>query len=403
MTDQACPQIDKVYDWLTDRLTGPEKSAFEQHLAGCEACRAEVAALEEALGHLAAWPQPRLSPGFSQEVLARLDSPRPGLASRLSQWFAWRPWPMVAGALVAAGLVVAVIGFFPGILSDPALRREGRMSSTGLTVRRAAPVTAAGMKKSARDDRIQPSVPARTEKKVAPAPPPPAPAPPAKPAPARLVKPAPPPPAPAPESAVRPAPHKVRSGEAARKKKSTGPKLKIAARPRSVAPRPPVADRSRSDTRSGPGATVTPSQRRFQQYSVRPRQSFLYRQQARRTVRRRSAGPQTTGAVRPAPAGRTTTRKAAVASLQERRRLPRNLSMVLSLVDRYGGRVRKPYRKTSRGLILEVTVPIANRRVFLTRLGGLKGQGVTRLGTDLTPIRVLVSKYPRTDPASPAR
>jgi hypothetical protein len=110
-----------------------------------------------------------------------------------------------------------------------------------------------------------------------------------------------------------------------------------------------------------------------------------------------------TRTVRPAPAAKKTTGRAPVTSLQEKHRLPQNLAMVLSLVNRYGGTVRKPYRKTSRGLVLEVTVPVANRRVFLTRLSGLKGQGVTRLGTDMTPIRVLVSKYPLTGPVSPAR
>jgi hypothetical protein len=105
-------------------------------------------------------------------------------------------------------------------------------------------------------------------------------------------------------------------------------------------------------------------------------------------------------AFRPAPAPKTTSLKAITTALREKQRLPQNLAMVLSLVERYGGTVRKPYQTTARGLILEVTVPPANRRVFLTRLRGLKGQGITRLGPGLTPIRVLVSKSPRTGPDS---
>ena len=73
---------------------------------------------------------PNLSPGFARKILAEIGEPRPRLAERLREWLRVRPLPITVGAVVAAGLVVVVIGFFPQILSDSALRRERRSITT---------------------------------------------------------------------------------------------------------------------------------------------------------------------------------------------------------------------------------------------------------------------------------
>ncbi len=383
MSERACPHIESAYDWLAGRLTGADKSAFEEHLAGCDACRAEVAGLEETLGHLAAWTQPSLSPAFRNEVLARLEVPRPGLAARFGGWFRFRPLPLVAGALVAAGLVVAVIGFFPQIMSELAPRRERLMVRTDRAARAPRPAITGQPKRAKPEDIVRP-----------------------RPQPAVKVAPPSPPPPPPPAPRARPAPSRAPAGTAAKRVAPPArARLKMAARPRSVAPAPGAEGRSRSGVRTAPPAPRAPDRGRVQQYSVQPRKGLFYRQPRKAVPSRGGLGLTRSArrprrAVRPAPAAKTTTLKSVVTALEKRQRLPQNLAMVLSLVERYGGTVRKPYRKTARGLILEVTVPPANRRVFLTRLRGLKGQGITRLGTDLTPIRVLVSKSPRTGPAT---
>jgi len=68
--------------------------------------------------------------------------------------------------------------------------------------------------------------------------------------------------------------------------------------------------------------------------------------------------------------------------------------MVLSLVARYHGRVIKPARRTSKGIVLKVVIPLPQRKVFLIRLSGLKRQGVRRLDQSLVPINILVTNPP---------
>jgi hypothetical protein len=386
MSDHACRHTESAYDYLTGRLSGADRSAFEAHLAGCDSCRAELAQLEMALGHLAAWTPPRLSPAFTGDVLARLGTPRPGPAARLLGWFRFRPLPLAAGALVAAGLVVAVIGFFPQILSQVSPRYERKIARPDLVARGPRVEEGVKMKRAETNDIVRPrSQP--TGGLPAPSPPPPAP----------------------PAARPRPAPPKARAETAVKSiPPSARPRFRMAARPRPAAPAPGAADRYRSGGRAARRVAPAPGSNQHQSYSVVPPQRLLSRKPSTTITRRGAPGmmrtaPQVARSVRPAQEKKATPLKAAGAILRGRQRLPQNLAMVLSLVERYGGRVNKPYRTTPRGLILEVNMPPKNRRVFLTRLRGLTGQGITRLGTDLAPIRVLVSKSSPTGSAAPAR
>jgi anti-sigma factor RsiW len=83
--------------YLDGALAPAEEAALAAHLAGCAACRAELAALREVWTALAALPPERLPVDLTPAVLARLESP-------LSRWQG-----MALGAALAAQAVLAVL------------------------------------------------------------------------------------------------------------------------------------------------------------------------------------------------------------------------------------------------------------------------------------------------------
>ncbi len=394
-----CPRSESAYDFLNGRMTEAERSAFEEHLEQCAPCRAEVEALRETVGHLDAWSPPEVSPGFAQKILAEIGGPRPRLADRLRAWLPVRPLPLTVGAVVAAGLVVVVLGVFPQILSDSALRRERRA------------VTTAGL----------PSPPpSTTPRDIVPRPA-------AKPA-AEKVK-------PAPKTGrrlagrVTRAPRRpalgarptTRSGEGAPSPPAKQPALKTIMPYRVHRTPPPRSTRS----------TLARRKRRFRRPAVRPSpepkrravtKKVLPPKAPERSVRPRTGTPDRpdrAGPARqkppppsPAPATQVARRarppvaevrqapggqprgKALLGATADRRAMPQNMAMVLSLVERYHGRVIKPSRRTSKGIVLKVVIPIPQRKVFLIRLNGLKRHGIRRVDESLAPINILVTTLP---------
>ena len=84
--------------YALDALAAAERTAFEEHLAECAACRADVQAFREAAAALAlAAPAAAPPPGLRERVLREARRGRP-LAGRRTAW----PW------LAAAAVVVAV-------------------------------------------------------------------------------------------------------------------------------------------------------------------------------------------------------------------------------------------------------------------------------------------------------
>jgi len=101
-------ECDITRAWLSAYLDGEidarRRAAVEAHLAGCDACRQELAALRGVSACLQAWPapetNPELSARFAEQLAARQSAAR--------HPFAW-PWARVAWAGgLAACLVLGV-------------------------------------------------------------------------------------------------------------------------------------------------------------------------------------------------------------------------------------------------------------------------------------------------------
>lgn len=79
MTPMTCADVQELAPELAlDLLTGPERAAALAHLAGCAACRSEVASLTD-VGEavLAIAPEVPPSAGFESRVISRISALRP--------------------------------------------------------------------------------------------------------------------------------------------------------------------------------------------------------------------------------------------------------------------------------------------------------------------------------------
>lgn len=89
-----------------------DRRAIEEHLAGCDSCRAGYQDLQRLLAAVAAAPAPERAGAYGSEVWQRL---RPRLAERAGfRWTAWlgpRRWALV-GAMAALVLVAFLAGRF---------------------------------------------------------------------------------------------------------------------------------------------------------------------------------------------------------------------------------------------------------------------------------------------------
>ncbi len=105
--------------YIYDELGDTERAAFEAHLAGCAACREDVAGLRATRAHLAGWAPPEPEFGFQRFRIVREDeAPAPVRRFRLSP--AW-------GLAAAAVLLLAVASAIANL--------EIRYGNDGLVVR----------------------------------------------------------------------------------------------------------------------------------------------------------------------------------------------------------------------------------------------------------------------------
>ncbi|MBU0516907.1 MAG: hypothetical protein KJ621_19300, partial [Proteobacteria bacterium] len=340
------------------------------------------------------------------KILARIKETRPRPADRLRQWLSLRPLPMAVGAVVAAGLVVAVIGFFPQILSDPALRRASKVATPAgppppkPTITRRADVSRTGAKPA--DDKVKPSPETGKTRGVRVAK-----------APGRRTFGGRParrssegtPPTPTKKTTLKTImPYMVRKTPPPRPTRSTLVRRKTTSRFHrpAVRPSPEPAGRLVKKTVPPPKAAERSVKPRTSTPRGRPERALPARQKPAPPppagyirVARRSRPP--AAQVRQAPGDRIRPKAVLRTPADRRAALPQNLAMVLSLVERYHGRVIKPDQRTSEGIVLKVVIPRPQRKVFLIRLDGLKRHGVRRLDRNQEPIRILVtSPAPRT-------
>ena len=100
--------------YAVDALDPAEKAQFEEHLAACATCRAEVASLREATALLPETTATEPPPALRDRVLAQIatvrplppETPAPAPSDIVALRPRRRPWTMLA----AAAAVVAVVG-----------------------------------------------------------------------------------------------------------------------------------------------------------------------------------------------------------------------------------------------------------------------------------------------------
>jgi len=108
--------------YAMDALSGPDRAAFERHLAGCEDCAQEIAGLREATARLAAATAVTPPPGLRERVLAAAAITRqqpPADAEAGSPAAAGIPvarrsgvrLAAAAGALLTAAVLAAAVAF----------------------------------------------------------------------------------------------------------------------------------------------------------------------------------------------------------------------------------------------------------------------------------------------------
>jgi anti-sigma factor RsiW/TolA-binding protein len=105
MKPSACPRLFEVEALRDGRLTGPERSHFEHHLAACPACSREARALDQLARALRSIPEPRGDELHDRRertrLLAEFDRALVGerRGARGRRWLA-----LVAAAALAAGV-----------------------------------------------------------------------------------------------------------------------------------------------------------------------------------------------------------------------------------------------------------------------------------------------------------
>ncbi|HMC78313.1 MAG TPA: zf-HC2 domain-containing protein [Vicinamibacterales bacterium] len=123
-----CEEKELLVSYLYDDLADGRRAAFESHLRGCAACRAELHGLRDVRADLAAWAPPEPDFGFRVVRGGRDAAERDAVRTppaRSESWRAW--WTPAAGFAAAAVLVLAA--------ASAIARVEVRSGPDGLTVR----------------------------------------------------------------------------------------------------------------------------------------------------------------------------------------------------------------------------------------------------------------------------
>jgi hypothetical protein len=97
---------DHLIAFVLDDVEPAEREAVQAHLAGCEACRAEAAALRATLEAASAQAVPERGDDYGAAVWARLEPKLDTPRRTTTRSTAWRGW------LAAAAVLVAVAGAF---------------------------------------------------------------------------------------------------------------------------------------------------------------------------------------------------------------------------------------------------------------------------------------------------
>jgi len=92
-----CPDLEQLAGFQTDAVDAAQRRRIGEHIAACDACRRELAALEGAVRSVSLLPEPAMPDDLWPGIAARI-APRPHPVA------AW--WRALAGAGVLATLLV---------------------------------------------------------------------------------------------------------------------------------------------------------------------------------------------------------------------------------------------------------------------------------------------------------
>jgi anti-sigma factor RsiW len=107
MGDDAVHDLTAAY--ALDALEPDEARGFEEHLAGCERCREELASLQATAGSLAYAAEPARPPGaLRARILDAARAERPNVVPLRAKSSWSRPLAAIAAAAVAAAIGLAV-------------------------------------------------------------------------------------------------------------------------------------------------------------------------------------------------------------------------------------------------------------------------------------------------------
>jgi anti-sigma factor RsiW len=128
MSDRCQDILDRLIEATTGSIPPHERAGIAEHLAACQRCRDEAAAIEGTVAYLRAARQFTVPPGFWTEFTDRLheriaDGRRP-LSDRLRRWMAsprhaWGTAALTAVLVVAVAILVR-FGPAPPAPQDPA-------------------------------------------------------------------------------------------------------------------------------------------------------------------------------------------------------------------------------------------------------------------------------------------
>lgn len=100
-----CESKELIVGYLYDDLSDQERRSFEAHLASCDACRGELAALRATRGHLALWSPPERELGF--RMIREAEATRARVLPMRSRWTAAFGLAAAAAIVLAAATAIA--------------------------------------------------------------------------------------------------------------------------------------------------------------------------------------------------------------------------------------------------------------------------------------------------------
>lgn len=121
MNDYKCGDAVALAGYLYGECEPDEREAIDAHLAVCAVCAADVASLQNARRHLAAWSPPEIPLGFQMVSSASANPLSANTVLRPASW--WRR-PLPAWAQAAAAVLIfasgAALGLRAGAPPEPA-------------------------------------------------------------------------------------------------------------------------------------------------------------------------------------------------------------------------------------------------------------------------------------------